>query len=257
MVLLVTSNVNETLATYGFLQPLDGHKNIYNYFQCTSQGRKSYKVAIYYIGKYGSCPAAIRNVTPGFEAHDSVSMMANQCFPNLCAIISVGVCCGITKAAKLCDVFVSSKIGIYNKVQDEHEPKGESITASPQLMKLFTQFNQWPNDEIKKRLNNNGLQIPDVKDGVILCGPYLVDDPMRKTLLNSFDPEVMGIEMEKTYLFTDTQQIMANTIIIKAVCDFGDGKYNETCQPTAALIAADLVHKSLSHPNAHKTFKGL
>ena len=76
MVLLVTRNVNEKLATYSYLQPLDGHKNIYRF----DQGGRQTKVVTYYIGKYGACPAAIRNIPSGYEMHNSTStvpMMAN------------------------------------------------------------------------------------------------------------------------------------------------------------------------------------
>ena len=45
------------------------------------------------IGKYGACPAAITYVPHGFEV--LISTLANQRFPNLCAIVSVGVACGI------------------------------------------------------------------------------------------------------------------------------------------------------------------
>ena len=256
LVLMVTANINETSATHGYLQPLDGHKCIYQFVQYIRESGQNPILVIYYIGKYGSCPAAIRDIPPDMDMNGDVSMMANQCFPNLCAIISVGVAFGVGKNVKLCDVLVSLKIVNYEDEHSKYSPKVKSITVSPQLIKLFTQFVQWPNDDIRKRLNDNGLHVPNVKCGAVLNGTYIVDDPAIKIALFENFSEVMGIEMEETHLFIDTQQTMTNTIIIKAVCDFGDGKYNEMYQPTAALLAADLVHKCLSHPKAYEMLKG-
>ena len=259
MVLLVAVNINETSAAHSYLQPLDGHENIYQYFKTLDQEGQQSTVVIYYIGKYGACTAAIRNVPAGVEVYNNtVLMMTDQCFPNLSVIISVGVACGIKKKVKLCDVLVSTKVINYDKASDGSGGYREvTTTVSPQIIKLFTQCEQWPNDTIRKRLNDNEISIPIVKSGVILSGSCNVDDPVMNKILKKQFSKAVGIETEQTNLFTDTQQSMTNSIIIKAVCEFGDGKYNEMYQPTAALIAADLVHKCLSDPQVYEMFKGL
>ena len=258
MVLLVTvDKINEASATRSYLQPLDGHECIYKFYQ----GGQKAKVIVYYIGKYGACQAAIRNIPPRI-AHDNtscVSMMADQCFPNLGGIISVGVACGIEGKVKICDILVSSKIINYDEVRKkfgEYSPREEAIAVSSQFNTLFTQPVQWPSDAIKKRLNDNGHHTPYVKSGVILSGPYLVDPIMKKTLAKNFAHEAIGIEMDGAHLFIANQHIGANTIIVKAVCDFGDGRNVKMYQPTAALLAADLVHKCLSNPQASEVLKG-
>ena len=261
MVMLVAININETSAAHSYLQPLDGHENIYQFFKTLDQVGQQTKVVIYYIGKYGACTAAIRNVPPGLEVYNSTSsvlMMADQCFPNLSAIISVGVACGIKKKVKMCDILVSSKV-IKTNDKSGADLRGEdATTVSPQLTKLFTQCKQWPSDIIRKRLNDNKISIPNVKSGVILCGPYRVDDPVMKTASDiSLFPEAIGIEIEGTYLFADIQQSVSNTIIVKAVCHFVDGKDTKSYQPTAALLAADIVHKCLNDPQVYEMFKGL
>ena len=259
MVLLVTRNVNEKLATYSYLQPLDGHENIYRF----DQGGRQTKIAIYYIGKYGACPAAIRNIPSGYEIHNSTStvpMMASQCFPNLGCIISVGVTRGIKGVVKICDVLVSSKVINYDTSRDKEEkysPNGEAIIISYLLIKVFTQLIQWPNDEIMKRLSDSGEQIPNVKCGAILNVPHLVDDQTIQMLVKNFAHEANGIEMGGPDLFAVNQEITVNSIIVKAVCDFGDGKNVEKYQPTAALLAADLVHECLTNPASYEALKGL
>ena len=260
MVLLVTRNINEKLATYSYLQPLDDHVSIYRF----DQGGRQTKVVTYYIGKYGTCPAAIRNIPSGYEMHNSTStipMMANQCFPNLGGIISVGVTCGIKGVVKICDVLVSSEVVnyIYDTSRDKEEvysPNGEVVISS-QLKKLFTQPIQWPNDEIKKRLSDNGEHIPDVKSGVILNGPSFVDDQAIQMSIKNFAHEAIGIEMGGPDLFAVNQETTANIIIVKAVYDFEDGKNVDKYQPTAALLAADLIHECLTNPASHEALKGL
>ena len=253
VVLLVTMNLTENLATHSYMQPLDGHSNVYIF----NQQRQHSNIVTYYIGNYGACPAAIRDVLPRFETHDSTSavvMMADQCFPNLGAIISVGVACGIKGKVKICDVLVSSKVINYDNEEMLYSSTGEIIRISDQLCRLFTHPIQWPSDLIKKCLNDNGEQLPSIKSGLILTGPYLDDLPMD--LVRNSAHRVIGMEIEKTNLFTANQQTVVNSIIVKAVCDFGDGMNNEMYQPTAALLSADLVDKCLSDPQAHKILKG-
>ena len=243
--------------TRGYLQPLDGHKNIYAF----NQGGHQTELVTYYIGKYGACVAAIRYFSPGIEIHQTTStitMMASQCFPNLGAIINLGIVCGIKKKVQLCDVLVSSKVVNYDKEIDEHFTKGEPITVSSQLLKFFTQPVQWPDIAMKKYLKDHRQRIPNVKSGVIFSGPYPVDDPaMTKSLVEKFSHEGIGIEMEANYPFAENQQTTVNSVIIKAVCDFGDGKYFAEYRHTAALLAADLVQKCLRDPHVAEFFKGL
>lgn len=258
MVLLVTVSKIETSTTYSYMRPLDGHKKIYKFIQ-DGQARD----VIYFIGKYGACPAAI---TDGFGVHNSTSiisimMMFDHCFPNLGAIISVGVACGIKQKVQMYDVLVSSKIITYDKAMNEDRgcfPKGDQITASPHLFKLFTQPVQWPDDVNRMHLNNNGNPIPTMKPGTILSGPYHDDDPdMKITLTRTLAHDAIGIAMDETHLFAAYQKMPESTIIVKAVCDFGDGKNNAVHKPIAALLAADLVHKCLSDLQAPKMLKGV
>ena len=60
--------------------------------------------------------------------------------------------------------------------------------------------------------------------------------------------------MQRAYYFT---KHTLNVIIVKAVCNFKDGKDNEVYQPTAALLAADLVHVCLSDHQAFEELEGL
>ena len=255
VVLLVVVNVNETLATCSYLKPLDGHKNIYK-FSKRDDFNQLREVATYYIGKYGVCPAAIRVIPPGSQVlggASSVPRMALGCFPHLGAIIGVGVACGVEKKVKMCDVLVSSKVVNYDQGRIQHgefTPRGQAIDASVYLHGLLTDIMvKWPNASFTKRLEESKMPIPKVKSGVILSGPYLLDDSvMKELLIKDFAREAIGVEMEGAYLFAASRQTSTDVILVKAVCDFGDGKKDKAYQPTAALMAADWVYKQLSDP---------
>ena len=247
-------NAHGTSHMHRYLQPLDGHVNVYRFHQ----GEQQNELVTYYIGKYGACPAAIRWLQPVHDSHSTVLMMADQCFPNLGAIISVGVACGIRSKAQLCDVLVSSKVINYDYdiTIKKYLPKGEAIIVSSPIIKLFTQPVQWPNNAINKYLKSNRQQVPNVKSGTILSGPYVVYYQATNRLVKNFADEVIGIEIDGANLFTENQPTTVNTVIVKAVCDFGDGKKIKVNQPTAALLAADLVYTGLSCPQAPEILKG-
>ena len=254
VVLLVTVNNNETLATRSYLKPLDGHENIYK-FSKRDDFNQLHEVATYYIGKYGACPAAIRVIPPGSQVlggASSVPRMALGCFPHLGAIIGVGVACGVEKKVKMCDVVVSSKVVNYDQGRIQHgefTSRGQAINASEYLHMLLTERVKWPNDSFRKRLQESKMHIPKVKSGVVLSGPYLIDDAvMKQLLIKDFAQEAIGVEMEGAYLFAASRPASTDVILVKAVCDYGDGRKDKSYQPTAALMAADWVHTQLSDP---------
>ena len=257
VVLLVNIHGTSESVIHRYLQPLDGHTKLYQFYQSAQQTEP----VTYYIGKCGACPIAFRWLLSKSQAshdHSIVVMMADQCFPNLGAIISVGVAYGIKKKAQLCDVLVSSKILNYDYdiTVKKYLPKGEATALSTPVVKLFTQRVQWPSDEVNKHLEANRQRIPNVKSGVIMSGPHVVNDPAISGLVRNFADGVIGIEMGGANVFAEKQHFTIHTIIVNAVCDFGDGKSIEGNHPFAALLAANLVHTGLSHPQAREILQG-
>ena len=112
-VLLVVVNKKESLAICCYLKPLDGHTRVYQYAQRVDHLQRHTEYAVYQIGKYGACPAAIRTNPCFYDVNGGgsiVPMMAYSCFPNLAAIIGVGVACGVERKMQMCDVLVSQNI---------------------------------------------------------------------------------------------------------------------------------------------------
>ena len=254
-VLLLTVNDNEYLATYSLLEPIQGHSAVYTYQQKheSDQSGKSTNYAIYLIGRYGACVTAAMHSGIAF-----VPSLAFHCFPNLGAIINTGVACGVEKKSSILDIVVSSKVAPYDKARinsDCGKPKalsrGEIIECSPYLKDLvLNEKHTWPHASVEvysRLLTANEQKIPKVHFGTIISGPYLVDNKDAKDIiLTSFGKEAIGIEMEGAYLFRAINRTKIHGIVIKSVCDFGDGNKNKDCQPTAAVLAADFVKHILS-----------
>ena len=251
VVLLVTINITETLATQVYLQQLN-EESVYKYLKDIDQGEQQVKNITYYIGKYGLCPVAICEVS--LEYSSNFMKIAYECFPNLSTIISVGITCGIKTKVTMCDVLVSSKVVNYQSFEQTKKPaQHKEIKVSNQLIKVFEQSVEWPSESTKRHINDKRFPMPSVRFGEILC----TDDPASKKALIDIAPAAIGLEIEGAHLFKETQQTMANIMIVKAACDFEDEKINKTYQPIAALLAADLVHKCLSTSQALEIFTGL
>ena len=257
VVWLVTVNINETLATQVYLKQLDDYENVYKVSKHISKRGQQANI-IYYIGKYRDCPTAISDVSPSFGVHGSASdvvKMTHELFPNLSTIISVGIAHGIKNKVNICDVVVSSEVIYQRALRDEHgksSTKEQTVAVKQQLIDLFNQSwtNRWPNYSVQYRLTAHEIA-PVVKSGIILS--HLVDNPAMRT---AFASEVVAIEMGGANLFTVTDSTKANVFMIKAVSDFEDSKEKNLYQPTAALLAADLVNECLSNPQALRIFTG-
>ena len=249
ILLLLTVNDNEDNAVLCYLEPLPGHTDIYKYMQCDDAGIQT-QHAIYLIGKYGTCPTAVRQIKPGPEIGGATTApnLAFHCFKKLKAIIGVGVACGVEKRVKICDVLVADKIKNYDQARLQEEgplDRGYTIPTSDLLSSIFRQKGvKWLGDDIKNRIDESGILEPKIKQGLILSGPYLIDDKdVKKDLIQNFAPEAIGIEMEAACLFKATHGVQVHITIVKAVCDFGDGNKKKHFQPTAALLAASCVER--------------
>lgn len=258
VLLLLTVNKNEDNAAFCYLEPLPGHTSIYKYMQRIDDGIQT-QYAIYFIGKYGACPAAVRQIKPGAEIGGAITApnLAFRCFEKLNAIIGVGVACGVEKKVKMCDILVADKVNNYDQARLQEGGtlnRGYAIPTSDFLSSLFRQRDiKWPSDDVKNRVDKGGIPKPKIKQGVILSGPYLIDNQKnKKDLIQNFAAEAIGIEMEAAYLFKAAQGVAVHMTIVKAVCDFGDGKKSKHFQPTAALLAANCVKEYLDNPQVVK-----
>ena len=244
-ILLVTANQTEYHAALACLDPLKGYSHLFKYHY-----RDEINDALYVLGRFGYFNAAVLMIKQGPLAAQEAVMTAKFCFGNcLNAIFAVGVACGVEGKSEMLDVLVSEKVSVYTQARvsttgdgDDYDIKNRGVCNMPISNFLFTYFNQPPiwsteNSRATAKLPKK----PRVLKGNILSGNYLVDNKrFKQILLNTFGNDAIGIEMEGAGLI---QPDSNNTkiMIIKGVCDFGDGKKDKKYQPTAAILAVECL----------------
>ena len=246
-ILLVTANQTEYFAALACLDPLKESSHLLKYHY--NDGVHN---ALYILGKFGYFNAAVFQMTKqGPLAAQLAVIKAQYCFGNsLNAIFAVGVACGVEGKSKMLDVLVSEKISVYTEarvsttgVGDDYVIENRGVCNMPMSNFLFTYFNQPPlwsteNSKAAAKLPKK----PRVLKGNILSGNYLVDNKkFKQLLLNTFGNDAIGIEMEGAGLIHDHSDRNIKIMVIKAVCDFGDGKKDKTYQPAAAMLAVECL----------------
>jgi nucleoside phosphorylase len=81
--------------------------------------------------------------------------------------------------------------------------------------------------------------------GLMLSGEKLVDHPALRQLLLDNEPEAIGGEMEGSGIYVSANTGKVDWILVKAMCDWGDGKKKSSWQRTAAKHATTVVKKML------------
>ena len=254
-ILLVTANDIEHYAVLSLLEPKEGRAVLYRFQHIYSSLAKA---ATYTFGKFGAFNAAVqRMTTQGPASAQDVITIAADCFRhNLNAVFSVGVACGVKKKNGMLDVLVSNRVTFYKVARHGTNKQGKleiisrDIANSPTsefLLQYFTNPPEWPTKGSKTAARLTTKK-PKMHIGLLLSGDYLVDNKeFKDELLNTFAKEAIGIEMEGAGLYRDYRSHNYEILIVKAVCDFGDGEKNKDYQPTAALLAAECLHHYLNN----------
>ncbi len=82
--------------------------------------------------------------------------------------------------------------------------------------------------------------------GPILSGEKLVDNAEFKAKLFGQFPQAIGGEMEGAGLGAASGRGGTAWILVKSICDWGDGQKHKQHQPLAAAASASLVHHVLN-----------
>jgi nucleoside phosphorylase/DNA-binding winged helix-turn-helix (wHTH) protein len=194
-------------------------------------GMKTY----YELGIHGNVPvfmvqSEMGSATPG-GAISTVSQAIQRIQPQ--AVIMCGIAFGLRPdKQKLGDILVAKQILCYEPQKiDGHQgkmPRGDRVTASTRLLDRF------------RSADNNWAGVK-THFGLILSGEKLVNDQGFRNLLLQSEPEAIGGEMEGAGLYVAARDADAEWIMVKAVCDWGDGTKNNDSQSLAAENAARFV----------------
>ena len=265
-ILLVTANKFENEAVLSFLEPIEGDALLKYQYNWKIGFIK--KQVMYIFGKFGAVNAAVHlMVKQGSASAQDVVIIASACFGNnLDAIFAVGVACGVKGKSDLLDVLVSKSITCYNASRYGTTKDGKpeilsrdmtNLDTDPFIIGRFNTLPHWPIKDSPTSIVNRLTKPPQMHMSLILSGDYLVDNKdLKEQLLKNFAKEAKGIEMEGAGLFHDKAQHDCKIMIVKAVCDFGDGLKDKSYQPTAALLAAECLHHYLEEKDMPEALRG-
>ncbi|MFT3943256.1 MAG: NACHT domain-containing protein [Ancrocorticia sp.] len=167
------------------------------------------------------------------------------------AVIGVGIAFGVDEAKqRIGDVLVSTAVKDYElkkvKSRGVVEPRGLTPPASRKLVDQFNHLSQSGRGD-----GSDGW--PRISLGVLLSGNSLVDDmDYRDSLVELSGTDIVGGEMEGIGIHKQAEAKDVHWIIVKAICDWGDGNKSnprkEDDQKLAAANAALVVWKALQNP---------
>ncbi len=231
-VLLVTVNKHETQALLGAFEEATGKRaepfplddRVYRNLGIINGTRVFH--ALSEMGS-GSPGASQQTVDKGIRAL------------NPGAVIAVGIAFGINEAKQaIGDILVSRQLGLYELRREGKKIalRGDKPHASTRLINFFEGMAQ------------TSWTVAPVREGVLLTGEKLVDDLDYRSQLIRFEPEAIGGEMEGAGLYVACQDHKVDWIVIKAICDWADGKKSRNKarrQKKAAKLAAQFVLHAL------------
>lgn len=155
------------------------------------------------------------------------------------SVILCGIAFGLRpKSQKMGDILVARQLMNYEPAKVDRDKgtiqRGDRPTASEKLIDQF-------------RSEDLDWKGPQIHFGLMLSGEKLVNDPVFRDHLLETEPEAIGGEMEAAGLYAAAHNANVDWIMVKAICDWGDGNKDDTAQALAAKNAATFVHHVLRH----------
>lgn len=236
-VVLITATDTELKAVLNSLQPDPDREKILLVYSTAET---------YYIGQFGAWKAVVTKCRMGSTGEGSVILATEQAqrlwHPR--AIIMVGIAFGKNpRKQRIGDVLVASQIISYEQQrigeQAQIEYRGSITPSNTTLLNRFENVQNW--QFIRPDGSNAKIYVKP-----ILSGEKLVDDPVFKAQLFEQFPQASGGEMEGAGLCAASGRVGTAWILVKSICDWGDGKKHKKHQPFAAAAAVSLVHHVLS-----------
>lgn len=234
-VLLLTTTDTEREALYERMAPLPGRKDLVE---------GSIRHVTYRLGRLGRYPVAHVESTMGSQARHGAALTIHDAIHELAprVVLAVGIAFGLNPVKQqLGDVIVAESVIPYElqRVGMKVIHRGQAIACGGLLSERFrTRRAGW---KLKR-----GEDFVQIFQGDILSGEKLVDNmEFRARLLEAF-PQALAGEMEGTGLYAATAREGVEVLLIKGLCDWGDGSKTNRAQAFAARAAVSLVEHVLS-----------
>lgn len=201
----------------------------------------------YHFGKVGGANVSmVKTVVMGSGPHGGSQDTILDAIPKLkpSNVIMVGIAFGIDrKKQEIGEILVSQQLQPYElqKVVTNKEggvcvlPRGDKVTSAIRLL---------------GRLNDAKMtwKGSNVDFGLVLSGNKLIDNIDYRDALLCLAPEAIGGEMEGEGLYAAARKHKVDWILVKAICDWADGKKKykkKERQQLAASNAANFVVHAL------------
>lgn len=170
------------------------------------------------------------------------------------AVLMVGIAFGVDKKKqKIGEILISRQVQTYELQRlNENgtiELRGEKVTASPNLL-------NWVSHAMALRAADEAKVTP----GLILSGEKLIDNMDYRDSLVRNSSGAIGGEMEAAGLYVACQAAGVGWLVIKAICDWADGKKNKNKSENQMLAAKNaalfstqilLLSGATSNPKVH------
>ena len=244
----MTATEIELRGIMGYLEPKDGNVKIIETYTNAEAGQKRF-----YIGKYGQYPVIVGMSAPGkaqqgpIAACNTTTKLMEAFKPRY--VIAVGICYGIDKSKTSSgDVIVANLICDYTNLRagDTLQPRGGTPSVGANLLQMFS-------SPVGYSHTQGGKEVK-VHCGPFISRPDLVDNPIYKERLKRLRPDALGGEMEGAGIMAaienDTSKYKVEAIIIKAICDWGDGEKSEAAdwKDFSSHAAARYVYHQMNKP---------
>jgi nucleoside phosphorylase len=157
------------------------------------------------------------------------------------AVLMAGIAFGIDRSKQAVgEILVANKVLCYELQRINHDAsvtvRGDNVPTSPMLLN-WVQIAE-TNCEEQSRFS--------VTTGLILSGEKLIDNLDFKDKLINIASDAIGGEMEGAGLYVACQTKKIDWILIKAICDWADGKKGRNKEKNQAK-AAENVAKYVAH----------
>jgi nucleoside phosphorylase len=203
----------------------------------------------YFVGRLGLTDIVLCMTAMGSTGRDASLLVTSETIQawDLRAVIMVGIAFGKDSAKQqIGNVLVSERVIAYEPQRvgrESNENRGSEHMARPVLLNRFRNVVGWGFKDPNGR--ECGIQF-----GPILSGEKLVDNSDFKNQLFQRYPSAIGGEMEGAGVAASAERHGREWIVVKAICDWGDGSKTKQHQSFAAAAAVDLVEHVLNQVGA-------
>ena len=203
----------------------------------------------YFLGRLGVANVVLVMTAMGSVGRDSSTIVTTELVDHWKpdAVIMVGIAFGKDAEKQMIGgVLISERMISYEPErlgEDENIDRGEMPKSGPVLLNRFRNVVAW------KFETPTGMQCTH-QIGAILSGEKLVDNAERKNNLFSRFPAAIGGEMEGAGFASAAERKKCEWIVVKAICDWGDGTKQKHHQGFAAAASTDLVEHVLNQVGA-------